>query len=93
MPQTENEWKKEARYFQQMWNFPRCDGAVDGKHNNIKRPARSGSDFYNYKNFCSIILFALVDAQYCVRYINIGANDHAGDAVIFRDSLLHEALE
>lgn len=76
-----------------MWNFSRCCGAIDGKHINIKWPGRSGSEFYNYKAFFSIILFALVDAQYCFRHVNVGANGRTGDTALFRDSSLHDTLE
>ncbi len=40
------------------------------------------SEFYNYKGAYSIILFALVDAEYNFRYVNIGANGRAGDAAV-----------
>lgn len=41
VPQTEDEWKKEAKYFQQIWNFSRCYGAVDSKHISIKQVGRA----------------------------------------------------
>lgn len=75
------------------WNFPRCCGAIDGKHVQIKCPPNSGSSFYNYKGTYSIILFALVDADYCFRFIDVGGNGRASDSAIFRDSALNIALQ
>lgn len=75
------------------WNFPRCCGAIDGKHVQIKCPPNSGSSFYNYKGTYSIILFAMVDAAYCFRFIDVGGNGRASDSAIFRDSTLNIALQ
>lgn len=75
------------------WNFPHCCGVIDGKHVNIKCPPRSCSEFYNYKGFYSIILFALVDGEYCFRYIDVGRNGRASDSTIFRESTLNLAME
>lgn len=93
MPSTPEQWKKIADKFYQSCNFPRCCGAIDGKHIQIKRPASSGAEFFNYKGHYSIVLLALVDANYCFTYVNIGANGRAGDAGVFRDSTLSAALE
>lgn len=89
---SEEEWKKIAAKFHSRWNFPRCCGALDGKHIKIKRPNRSGAYFYNYKGFYSIVLLALVDADYCFTYIDVGANGRAADASVFRFSSLGTAL-
>lgn len=58
----------------------------------MQRPPNSGSEFYNYKGTYSIILFALVDANYCFKYIEVGANGRANDSTIFRNSTLNAAL-
>ena len=74
------------------WNYPCCLGAIDGKHIAIQQPADTGSEFFNYKHFFSVILFAMVDANYKFIYIDVGAAGRAGDAGVFADSALNKAL-
>ena len=64
MPRNAEEWEHIASDFMQKWNFPNCLGALNGKHIRIKLPFHSGSAYYNYKGFFSIILMAPVDADY-----------------------------
>lgn len=53
--------------------MPNCLGAIDGKHIAIQCPYKSGSKFYNYKHFYSIILMAICDADYKFTFVDIGA--------------------
>nr|XP_022911187.1 protein ALP1-like [Onthophagus taurus] len=93
VPSASDEWKEIEKKFMAYWNFPRWCGPIDGKHVQIKCPPNSGSSFYNYKGTYSIILFAMVDATYSFRYIDIGGNGRASDSAIFRDSTLNIAIQ
>ncbi|KAK3779322.1 hypothetical protein RRG08_031613 [Elysia crispata] len=82
-----------AKNFQEIWRFPNCIGALDGKHIAIKAPSREVSSYDNYKHFHSIILLALEDANLKLLYVDVGANGRSGDAGVFRDSPLFRGLE
>ncbi|XDV11211.1 hypothetical protein PO909_000212 [Leuciscus waleckii] len=69
---TQDTWKEVAQGFCEKWNFPNCLGAIDGKHIIIQAPPLSGSQFFNYKKTFSIVLLALVDADYRFRFIQVG---------------------
>ena len=68
-------------------------GALDGKHIHIECPAQSGSYFRNYKEFFSIILMALVDADYRFIWVEVGRNGSCSDAQVFNQSHLKRGLE
>lgn len=72
-PTTPKEWKDVADAFSEKWNFHHCCGAIDGKHVRIQAPPRSGGRYYNYKGYHSIIMLALVDANYKFLYVDVGA--------------------
>lgn len=82
-----------ARNFEAKWNYPCCVGSIDGKHIAIKPPPDSGSLYFNYKHFFSIVLLALVDANYKFIYVDVGAAGRSGDAGIYGNSTLKHSLD
>lgn len=92
MPSSEDEWKQIAEEFTKKWQFPHCVGALDGKHIAILPPPNTGSLYFNYKHFFSIVLLALVDANYRFLYVDIGSYGRVSDGGVFNDSTLSQAL-
>ncbi|XP_060855835.1 uncharacterized protein LOC132933587 [Metopolophium dirhodum] len=67
------DFKQAATEFAYKWNFPNCIAAIDGKHIRIRSPGNSGSLFHNYKDFFSIVLLAMVDANYKFIAVDVGS--------------------
>jgi len=92
-PQTPDGWKQVAAKFGERWNFPHALGALDGKHIAIRKPMNSGSYYFNYKHFFSIILMALVDADYKFLWVDVGANGACSDSQVFNISQLKAQID
>ena len=92
-PTTQDEWRVISVEFQRRSNVPHACGTLDGKHVAIRCPSKTGSLFHNYKGFFSVVLLALVDADYKFLWIDIGGFGSMSDAQIFNDSELKECLE
>lgn len=93
VPTTEESWLNVANEFESLWNFPNCLGAIDGKHVRINAPPSSGSQFYCYKGFFSIVLMAVVDAKYRFLMVDVGSNGCLGDRGVWARSPSREAIE
>lgn len=93
IPSTEEEWIAIANEFENKWNFPHTIGAMDGKHVVLQSPINSGNDYDSYKLFPSIVLFALVDANYKFLYVDVGSKGRISDGGVFKNTNLYKKLE
>lgn len=91
-PDTQDKWEQIANGFWIKTNFPHCLGAVDGKHIRLKKPDNSGSMHFNYKDYFSIVLLAVVDSEYRFVYVNVGSYGKDCDSSIWKESTLWEKL-
>jgi len=92
-PETQEGWRAVAQRFETKWNVPHALGAIDGKHFRIKKPRKSGSLYYNYKKFYSVLLLAVVDADYKFMYADIGGLGHQSDCQLYNNSSLAYGIE
>lgn len=93
MPNTLEEWMILERQFDHLWNFPHCIGAMDGKHVVIQAPSNTGSDFFNYKGDFSIVILALVDANYKFTYVDVGCKGRISDGGVFKNTGFYANLQ
>jgi hypothetical protein len=91
LPQTCEEWEI-SEGFNDLWDYPKCMGSIDEKHVALQSPLHSGSEFYNYKGFYSIVLFAISDVRYNLLYINVGCQGRISDGGVFNQTNFKEML-
>ena len=92
-PTEPEDWKKIEERFRNRWNVSHAVGALDGKHIAIKKPKKSGSEYFNHKGCFSLVLLALVNADYKFLWVNMVASGSSSDAQIFNHSKLKRRIE
>jgi hypothetical protein len=81
---------KELQQGSKIFGIFQTIGAIDGKHINIQCPINAGSTFFNYKGSHSVVLLALVDADYKFTAIDIGSYGRNSDDGVFSASEMGE---
>jgi len=66
---------------------------MDGKHVVLQAPFNSGSEFFNYKSTFSIVLFALVDANYNFIFVDCGCQGKISGGGVLKNSELFKNME
>lgn len=66
---------------------------MDGKHIRIIPLPHSGATYYNYKQFYSIVLLALVGPNYEFLYVDVGKNGRMSDGGILEETTFYSKLK
>ncbi|KDR21484.1 hypothetical protein L798_03988, partial [Zootermopsis nevadensis] len=94
MPVSSEElWKTISDKYLELWNIPNCIGSIDGKHIRIQCPNKSGSAFYNFKAYLSIVLLAVADADGLFITVDVGDYGRNSDGGVLRNSAFGRNLQ
>ena len=83
-PSSEEDRCKITHKYEEILQFPHIIGAIDGKHSVLFNLVNSGSTCFSYKDFFSIALLPLFDADYKFTDVNIGCQGHISDGKVFK---------
>lgn len=89
---TKNTFRAVSEDFYNIWNFPNVIGAIDGKHVRVVCPKNSGSMFFNYKKYFSVVLQGVADANYKLISIDVGGFGKQSDGGTFYCSDFYKLL-
>ena len=92
-PETPEQWQKIADQFKENWNMPNVTGAIDSKHIRIECLILSGTQYYNYKGFYSIVLLAICNTNYCFILFNLGQFGSNNDSGLLENSEFGQLFE
>ena len=82
--------KEVVQGFESCWGFPQIAGAIDGSHIPIVKPKDSASDYYNRKNYYSVLMQGLVDFRGQFMDVCIGWPGKVHDARVFSNSSIYK---
>lgn len=88
-PSAQEQQEMKEMYFD-LKKFPGVVGMLDGTHIQIRRPAERGFDYYNRKEYYSVVLQAVVREDLCFTNVYTGWPGKVHDARVFRNSPLSD---
>ncbi|XP_071985429.1 uncharacterized protein [Engystomops pustulosus] len=89
---TTNYFQAISKGFEEKTDFPNCLGAIDGKHIRVIQPPHSGTLFFNYKKYFSIVLLAIADSDSNFIAIETGSYGSTNDSRILETSAMARQL-
>ena len=90
-PKGEAETRDAIEAFEEISSFPQVVGAIDGSHIPIASPNEDANDYYNRKQFHSVVLQGVADAKGRFIHVSTGYAGSIHDARVLRmSSLLNE---
>ncbi|XP_057294674.1 uncharacterized protein LOC130623211 [Hydractinia symbiolongicarpus] len=94
-PTSSDDFEESMAKFGEEWQFPYAFAAVDGSHLPIKCPnggAQAMKQYFNFKGFYSIVLMALVDAEYRFIWASVGAPGNTHDSTLMQSTELWDRI-
>ena len=85
-PTSEDEIRHVMGKIGEEYQFPYAFAAVDGSHLPIKCPnggTQAMKQYFNFKGFYSIVLMALIDAEYRFIWGSVGALGNTHNSTLF----------
>jgi hypothetical protein len=80
---TEEEWKTIEGSFRKHVSFANYNGATDGKHVQVIKPADSGFLFYNRNTYFNVVLLGVCDSNYQFTFVDTGSYSKTSDSSTF----------
>ena len=92
-PFTEDEVKEVMDDSEELYHFPQIVGAIDGSHIEIKAPPENREDYFNRKQFYSVVLQGIVDSELLFRHIAVGFPGSVHDSRVLQLSGIADLAE
>ena len=92
-PKCGDDWLYISEQLEEMWNMPYTIGCIDGKHIRMECPKLSGTLYYNYKGFFSMVLLAIFNADCCFTLFNLGQYGSNNDSRVLDNSQMGQMFD
>lgn len=92
-PYTEDEVQEAIDGFEKDYDFPQIVGAIDGSHIEIKAPSENHEDYYNRKQYYSVVRQGIVNSKLMFQHISVGFPGSIHNARILKLSRIFNMAE